>query len=80
VGVGIGEEGANGLLVPTKSRVLPVIVLVMALDCFPHRQSEDEDDHEHDQEVSRVLIVLVVVVVLDRGSILAKAFPPREEA
>jgi hypothetical protein len=32
VDVGIGEEGASGLMVPTKSRVL--LVLVLALDCF----------------------------------------------
>jgi hypothetical protein len=31
-----------------------VLVLVIVLDCFPNRPSEDDDDHEDDQETPRV--------------------------
>jgi hypothetical protein len=31
--------------------VVLVVVLVVALDCFPHRQTENDDDHEDDEEI-----------------------------
>jgi hypothetical protein len=34
------------------------IVLVIVLDCFPHRQSED-DDHEDDQELPRLPVIVL---------------------
>ena len=46
-----------------------VLVVVLALDCFPHQPTENEDDHDDDEEIRAFpTIVLVVALVLGLGS------------